>query len=104
MTAPAIHPDAITDALPDFDADVACEFDDEECDRPAVWRIRFHGVRRSTDESCGIHTVCMCDHHLNRERTLVEDLLRKYSTGAECRHCGLVVRQVSDILFSVVAL
>lgn len=104
MTAPAINPTAIDAALPDFDADVACEVEvDGACDRPAEWRVRMHGRRRPSDQHCGTYTLCMCDSHLTNERTAVEYMLRKHRS-VRCYGCGLVATQVSGIIFSVVAL
>ena len=103
----AIHPDALLAAMPKLDAQVACEIDgggNEPCDRPAVWRMRFHGVIRYTDLRCGMHTVCICDDHLQHERATVELVLRKFGGEAECRYCDAVFRQVSDVIQSVVAL
>ncbi|QDF17501.1 hypothetical protein SEA_PHROSTEDPHLAKE_58 [Gordonia phage PhrostedPhlake] len=102
MTAPAISPAAIDAALPDFDAVVACEVEVEGgCDRPAEWRVRMHGPK---DHRCGTYTLCMCDTHLTLERTSLENMLRAARTGLHCCYCGLFVTQVSEAIFSVVAL
>ncbi|QFP97020.1 hypothetical protein SEA_SUERTE_49 [Gordonia phage Suerte] len=100
MTAPAIHPDAIDAALPDFDADVACE-SVPACDRSAVWRVRVHGFRPPY-ERCANHTLCLCNTHQSEQRDKIEAILR--DGPFQCRGCGRVSRLVSDVLLSVVAL
>ncbi|QDP44179.1 hypothetical protein SEA_JUJU_63 [Gordonia phage JuJu] len=99
MTAPAINPAAIDAALPDFDADVPCEFRDE-CERPAVWRVVAHGVA-DEDETCSVRPYLMCDTCLAEMRALIEQTLR---VEGYCESCGKTFRQVSDIIRSVVAL
>ncbi|QFG13486.1 tail fiber protein [Gordonia phage Powerball] len=100
MTAPAIHPDAITDALPNFDADVACEWG-KDCDRPAVWRVHVHGFRPPYEE-CANHTLCLCNTHQSEQRDRIEAIL--HDGPFRCRGCGRVSRLVSEVLLSVVAL
>ncbi|AVI03686.1 hypothetical protein SEA_CONFIDENCE_56 [Gordonia phage Confidence] len=99
MTAPAIHPAAIDAALPDFDAEVRCEFYDE-CERPAVWRVVAHGVA-DEDEACSVRPYLMCDICLAEMRALIEETLR---IEGYCDSCGKTFRQVSDVILSVVAL
>ncbi|QLF84198.1 hypothetical protein SEA_PYTHEAS_58 [Gordonia phage Pytheas] len=101
MTAPAIHPEAIAAALPDLDADVACEFGDDNCDQPAVWRVRVHGFRPPYQE-CANHPLCLCDTHQVVQRDKVENILRP--GPFRCTGCGRICRQVSDVILSVVAL
>lgn len=100
MTAPAIHPEAIDAALPDFDADVACEYD-TECDMPAVWRVRAHGFHRHAD-TCSTQNVTVCNPCLTRMRHYVESEIG--STEFRCRGCHKPLLQVSDVILSVVAL
>ncbi|AWN05074.1 hypothetical protein SEA_EASLEY_50 [Gordonia phage Easley] len=106
MTAPAIHPDAIDAALPDFDADVACEVQvvstGEPCGASAVWRVRAHGFRSAQDLHCSIRTILMCDPCLNHLRDKVEEALA--DGPVRCSDCQKVIRQMSDALLSVVAL
>ncbi|AZF98798.1 hypothetical protein SEA_MARIDALIA_59 [Gordonia phage Maridalia] len=109
MTAPAIHPDAIIAALPDLDADVACEMATHcpvghrhRCDEPAVWRVRAHGYRDVRDRVCGVHTFLMCGTHLTELRTVLEEVVRQ--GGRTCKDCGLRARSVADILREVSAL
>ncbi|QMU19036.1 hypothetical protein [Gordonia rubripertincta] len=111
MTAPAIHPDAIDAALPDFDAVVACDIEflctkghRHRCDNPAVWRVRAHGYRSAQDPMCSTHTVIMCDEHLTELREMFEADLRDSHGGLVCDGCRRPLRQVSDLLLSVVAL
>ncbi|QNJ56284.1 hypothetical protein SEA_OHGEESY_55 [Gordonia phage Ohgeesy] len=100
MTAPAINPAAIDAALPDLDADVACEFGNE-CDRPAVWRVRVHGFRRPSQE-CANHALCLCDKHQVVQRDKIENIL--WPGPFRCAGCDRICRQVSDVIISVVAL
>ncbi|WNM74464.1 hypothetical protein SEA_BEARBQ_62 [Gordonia phage BearBQ] len=100
MSAPAIHPDAILAALPDFDADVVCEFKDG-CELPAVWRVVAHGIRTGED-TCSVRTYLMCDPCLSAMRRICEDKFRRFPIGL-CA-CGRRFRQVSDVIQSVVAL
>jgi hypothetical protein len=93
----AIHPDALLAAMPNLDAQVACEWD-YDCPHPATWRVCAHGVR-SDDESCADHRLLLCNVHLNQLRqTAGEDL------PYLCAQCGLIICQVSDVIRSVVAL
>ena len=98
----AIHPDALLAAMPNLDAQVACEHLDS-CDQPAVWRVRIHGIRQLGDQHCGNHLWCMCERHLTQERGVIEDALRGVRS-ARCARCGMVVTKVSDGILSVVAL
>ncbi|QAY17658.1 hypothetical protein SEA_MARTEENA_54 [Gordonia phage Marteena] len=100
MTAPAINPAAIDAALPDFDADVACEFGNE-CDRPAVWRVRVHDFRRPSQE-CANHALCLCDKHQVVQRDKIENIL--WPGPFRCAGCDRICRQVSDVILSAVAL
>ncbi|AWY04724.1 hypothetical protein PBI_EBERT_56 [Gordonia phage Ebert] len=100
MTAPAINPAAIDAALPDLNADVACEFGNE-CDRPAVWRVRVHGFRRPSQE-CANHALCLCDKHQVVQRDKIENIL--WPGPFRCAGCDRICRQVSDVIISVVAL
>ncbi|AMS03369.1 tail fiber protein [Gordonia phage Yeet412] len=101
MSAPAIHPAAIDAALPDFDADVACEFGNDNCDQPAVWRVRVHGFLPSSPE-CANHTLCLCDTHQVVQRDKIENIL--WPGPFRCTGCERICRQVSDVILSVVAL
>lgn len=111
MTAPAIHPDAITDALPDLDADVACEFalcdhPQCQCDSPAVWRVTVHSARSIDDLKAGrCYTFSrpMCEPHLVELRETIADTLRA-GGGGKCLGCGRAIAQVSDIILEVAAL
>ncbi|ANA85260.1 tail fiber protein [Gordonia phage BritBrat] len=94
----AIHPDALLAAMPNLDAQVACEYDDD-CPDPAAWRVRAHGRRRATDPLCGDHRLLICDPHLAEMRAEAEDGL-----PYECADCGLIAVHVSDVVQSVVAL
>lgn len=100
----AIHPDALLAAMPNLDANVACEWGGVDCDEPAVWRVRAHGTRTPTDAKCADHTLPLCDTHLAELRVNVDRLFRECPRGLYCAHCKLIARQVSDILLWVVAL
>lgn len=101
MGAPAIHPAAIDAAPPDFDAEVACEFGDNNCNQPAVWRVRVHGFRPPS-QKCANHTLCLCDTHQVVQSTKIENILRP--GPFRCTGCERICRQVSDVILSVVAL
>ncbi|AMS03217.1 hypothetical protein SEA_TIMTAM_58 [Gordonia phage TimTam] len=111
MTAPAIHPDAIDAALPDFDAEVACQWSlcdhpECQCDVPAVWRVTMHGARSTEDlraHRCCTFTRPMCDPHVETIRSHVTDLLASVGPLDLC-WCGRTVAQVSDLLLEVSAL
>ena len=109
MTAPAIHPEAIDSALPDFDAEVACEFalcdhPQCQCDTPAVWRVTTHCARGIEDlraRRCTTFARPICEPHLARLREIVAEGL---SQGPmECM-CGRSFTQISDIIREVSAL
>ncbi|AXH50516.1 hypothetical protein SEA_RUTHY_53 [Gordonia phage Ruthy] len=110
MTSPAIHPDAITDALPDLDAEVACEYalcdhPQCQCEAPAVWRVSAH-CARNIDElragRCSTFSRPMCDAHLTELRRSIADTLR--DRPGRCVCCGRRIAQVSDVLLEVSAL
>ncbi|QOC55975.1 tail fiber protein [Gordonia phage Matteo] len=105
MTAPAINPAAIDAALPDLDAEVACEVPDDHdamCGAPAVWRVRGHGTPGHRHERYAVQTVLMCDPCVT---VLREQLADKLADGAVlCSICGQIFTQVSDVILSVVAL
>lgn len=106
MTAPTTQPEAIDAALPDFDADVACELPNkssgEPCGAPAVWWVRVHGFRHAQSVHCAVHNLLMCDPCLNYLRTKMENELSR--GPMRCRSCGARVVAMSDIFKSVVAL
>ncbi|ATW60838.1 hypothetical protein SEA_BENTHERDUNTHAT_68 [Gordonia phage BENtherdunthat] len=99
MSAPAIHPDAILAALPDFDADVVCEYQ-KECDQPAVWRTVVHGFHGG-EKKCSTRTVLLCDGCLARLREYAEAQLAE---PLWCSGCWTPLVKVSDVIRSVVAL
>ncbi|QFP96664.1 tail fiber protein [Gordonia phage Denise] len=107
MTAPFIHPAAIDAALPDFDAEVACDFlltvSDESCGNGAVWRVRAHGRRSPRETRCADHTILMCDPCLAYLIAQVGNELAD-EQAVLCGTCGRISTQVSDTILSVVAL
>ncbi|WP_148281161.1 hypothetical protein [Gordonia sp. KTR9] len=109
MTSPAIHPDAITDALPDLDAEVACEYalcdhPQCQCEAPAVWRVTTH-CARNIDElragRCSTFSRPICESHLEDLRDIIADGLR---CGPGTCMCGRRIAQMSDVLLEVSAL
>ncbi|QDH92326.1 hypothetical protein SEA_SPOOKY_59 [Gordonia phage Spooky] len=99
MSAPAIHPEAILAALPDLDADVACEYQ-KTCDHTAVWRAIVHGFHNG-EQSCSTRPVLLCDGCLTRLRKYAEVQLAE---PLWCSGCWTPLVQVSDVIQSVVAL
>ena len=101
MTAPAINPAAIDAALPDLDAEVACEFGDDSCDQPALWRVHVHGFRQPSQQ-CADHALCLCEPHRVVQRDKIKAILRL--GPFRCTGCDRICCQVSDVIISVVAL
>lgn len=100
----AIHPDALLAAMPNLDAQVACEWGGVDCDEPAVWRVRVHGTRAPDVTRCGDHRLLLCDTHLAELRVRIDRLFQAIRGGLYCAYCGFVADKVSDVIQSVVAL
>lgn len=109
MTAPAINPEAIDAALPDLDAEVACEaiecdHPEHQCHTPARWRVTMHAFHAGRGGRCSTRARPICGHHLEVLRQIVADGIAAHPHVALCRSCRKEIRQVSDVIISVVAL